>query len=51
MQEAVLKIKELGVPPEDFTVDIFPEDKESPPDDVLALWDEYQRLQNYLDDK
>ncbi len=42
MQEAVLKIKELGVPPEGFAADTFPGDEEFPPDDILDLWDEYE---------
>ena len=42
MQEAVLKIKELGVPPEGFAADLCPEDEAFPPDDVLDLWDEYE---------
>ena len=42
MQEAVLKIKELGVPPEGFAADIFPGDEEFPSDDILDLWDEYE---------
>lgn len=37
MQEAVLKIKEIGVPPEGFTdSDVFP------PEETLDLWDEYE---------
>ncbi len=42
MQEAVLKIKKLGVPPEGFADDTFPGDEEFPPDDILDLWDEYE---------
>jgi len=42
MQEAVLKIKELGVPPEGFSADTFPGEEEFPPDDILDLWDEYE---------
>ena len=36
MQEAVLKIKKLGVPPEGFNDDKFPVDKET-----LQIWDEW----------
>ena len=36
MQEAVLKLKDIGVPPEGFTDhDFFPSDE------ILVLWDEY----------
>ena len=42
MQEAVLKIKQLGPPPEGFEDDISPEDEGFPSEDVLDLWDEYE---------
>lgn len=42
MQEAVLKIKEIGVPPEGFENDAVPGDAEFPSDETLDLWDEYQ---------
>ncbi len=42
MQEAVLKIKELGAPPEGFESGTFPGDEGFPPEDILDLWDEYQ---------
>lgn len=36
MQEAVLKLKDIGAPPEGFTDhDFFPSDE------ILVLWDEY----------
>jgi hypothetical protein len=37
MQEAVLKIQEIGAPPEGFT-DI----ENIPPDEILDLWDAYE---------
>ena len=42
MQEAALKIKELGAPPEGFEDDVFPGDEGFPSDETLDLWDEYQ---------
>ncbi len=42
MQEAVLKIKELGAPPEGFEDVTFPGDNGFPSDETLDLWDEYQ---------
>ena len=42
MQEAVLKIKELGAPPEGFEDVAFPGDESFPSDETLDLWDEYQ---------
>lgn len=42
MQEAVLKIQKLGVPPEGFEDAGFPEDEEFPSDETLDLWEEYQ---------
>ena len=37
MQAAVLKIKEIGAPPEGFT-----DSEDFPSDETLDLWDEYQ---------
>lgn len=42
MQEAVLKIQKLGVPPEGFAEGGCPEDDGFPSDEILDLWDEYQ---------
>ena len=42
MQEAVLKIKELGAPPEGLEDVAFPGDESFPSDETLDLWDEYQ---------
>ena len=42
MQEAVLKVKELGAPPEGFEGDAFPGDEGFPSDEILDLWEEYQ---------
>lgn len=42
MQEAVLKVQRLGIPPEGFENDIFPGDEGFPPDETLDLWEEYQ---------
>ena len=42
MQEAVLKIQKLGVPPEGFEDGGCPEDDGFPSDETLDLWDEYQ---------
>lgn len=42
MQDAVLKIKKIGVPPEGFEDVTFPEDEGFPSEDILDLWDEYQ---------
>lgn len=42
MQKAVLKIKELGAPPEGFEDVTFPGDEGFPSEDTLDLWDEYQ---------
>ncbi|MCI8553566.1 MAG: hypothetical protein HFJ80_01300 [Clostridiales bacterium] len=42
MQEAVLKIGELGAPPEGFEEDVFPGDEGVPPDETLDLWEAYQ---------
>ena len=42
MQEAVLKIQKLGVPPEGFEDAGFPEDEGFPSDETLDLWEEYQ---------
>ncbi len=42
MQEAVLKIKELGAPPEGFEDVTFPGEEGFPSDETLAFWDAYQ---------
>lgn len=42
MQEAVLKIKKLGVPPKGFEDVTFPGNEGFPADEILDLWDEYQ---------
>lgn len=42
MQEAVLKIKKLGAPPEGFEGDVFPGDEGFPPEETINLWEEYQ---------
>lgn len=42
MQEAVLKLQRLGVPPEGFESDAFPGDEGFPPEETLDLWEEYQ---------
>ncbi len=42
MQEAVLKIQKLGVPPEGFEDGGCPEDDGFPSDETLDLWDGYQ---------
>ena len=42
MQQAVLKIKELGAPPEGFEDNVFPGDEGFPSDEALDLWEEYQ---------
>lgn len=42
MQEAVLKIQKLGVPPEGFEDCGCPEDDGFPSDETLDLWDDYQ---------
>ena len=42
MQEAVLKIKAIGPPPEGFENDVFPGDEGFPPEETLNLWEEYQ---------
>ncbi len=42
MQEAVLKVKELGAPLEGFEGDAFPGDEGFPSDETLDLWEEYQ---------
>lgn len=41
MQEAVLKVQKLGVPPEGFEGDAFPGDEEFPDEDTLQIWDEW----------
>ena len=42
MQEAVLKIKEIGPPPEGFENDSVPGEEGFPSDETLDLWDAYQ---------
>gem|GEM_PF-2681136 len=42
MQEAVLKIKKLGAPPEGFEDVTFPGDEGFPSDETLNSWEEYQ---------
>ncbi|MDE7324903.1 MAG: hypothetical protein K2N63_01255 [Lachnospiraceae bacterium] len=42
MQEAVLKIKKLGAPPEGFESGGHPGDNGFPSDETLDLWDQYQ---------
>ncbi len=42
MQDAVLKIKELGAPPEGFTGDAAPGDEDFPSDETLDLWEAYE---------
>lgn len=42
MQEAVLKVQKLGVPPEGFEDGTFPGDERFPSDETCDLWNEYQ---------
>ncbi len=42
MQDAVLKIKDLGAPPEGFEDAACPGDEGFPSDETLDLWEEYQ---------
>lgn len=42
MQKAVLKLQEIGVPPEGFGTAAFPGDDGFPADETLDLWDAYQ---------
>ena len=42
MQEAVLKIKEIGAPPEGFENDFAPGEAGFPSDEVLDLWEDYE---------
>lgn len=41
MQDAVLKIQKLGVPPEGFEDSGFVDDEDSPDEDTLSLWDDW----------
>ena len=41
MQEAILKVQNLGVPPEGFEGDSFPGDEEFPDEDTLQFWDDW----------
>ena len=41
MQEAILKVQILVVPPEGFEGDSFPGDEEFPDEDTLQFWDDW----------
>ncbi|MCD7740724.1 MAG: hypothetical protein LUI06_00705 [Ruminococcus sp.] len=42
MQEAVLKVQKLGVPPEGFEDVTFPGDEDFQSEEIVELWEEYQ---------
>lgn len=41
MQEAVLKVQKLGIPPEGFEDDVFPGDDDFPDEATIQIWDEW----------